>query len=120
MTTNKRLDAIRQRLASTTDGEWVVIKNDEPKPSHDLIIKTNEDEPWTIAEIVGCLEGDEEQSNAEFIANSKQDIAYLLSLVEKKDKALDIVRSTAAGNGHTALYELAQQALKCDEGGEVE
>lgn len=110
MTIEDRIKEIENRIGRTTKGDWCVVKNDEPEPRYDLTIKTNEDEPWFIAEIVGGLEGDEESANAEYIAHSKQDITFLLSELKRCRKMVS-QKYTCQGCGHTASLMGANEAL---------
>lgn len=71
---NKRLDEIRQRLGKATEGEWELKET----PFGSKVLKIGD-----------CWSGAFYDNDYEFISNSKQDIAYLLSLVEKQREAIE-------------------------------
>lgn len=149
MTTNKRLDAIKERLGKATAGDWTqgrtlltgrtrqwskkqIEENDRIEKRLIFVGFSSEDEGRgrrLIAEASNHYFHDDAENNADFIAHAKQDIAHLLSLVEKQREALEKIVADkgsylgTVGDDWVVLAEhqqIAHQALKCDEGGEVE
>jgi len=90
-----RLDAIAERLARATPGEW------SPASIEELLCRAIGTDEGSIGAMITLFEGKQVSSDAHFIARAPADIAWLLSELTRLESSI------------TQARELMREAAEC-------
>lgn len=106
---NDRIQEIRDRLDSATNGNWEVTDLGDIHITTEHRVEGDKHVAHWIAEMYVDDCDDEQEverahNDAFFIANSKADIAYLLSEVERLQGLMELAKDTVE-----SLYQLTQR-----------
>ena len=93
-----RIKEIRERMEKASEGPWFAEEDELGCKSIDMNIAAISQEWWDegrrqqIAYTVGIAEEGEDLANATFIAHAREDIPYLLSLVDELVEGFKLIQ----------------------------
>lgn len=90
-----RIAEIEERMSKATPGQWQIDHGGMPQDSGFSISSKGEGEhPWhLVCERWPCSELDYRPADAQFIANARDDIAYLLAALKSKNAECERLRT---------------------------